>query len=69
MRELADTLAAQLYGRMERKVYGLSKQDIAELIGPYVDDLSAEDQRAAAWLIWDLFQEGLRIEMQSRRRR
>jgi hypothetical protein len=69
MRELTDLLAAQLYAKLDRKVYGLSKQDVAELIQPYVEDLQPEDQRSAAWLIWDLFQEGLKIEMQQRRRR
>lgn len=69
IRDLADMLAAQLYNRMERKVYGLSRQDITELVSPYVEDLAQEDQTSLAWLIWDLFQEGLKIEMQQRRRR
>ncbi|HSH82010.1 MAG TPA: hypothetical protein VLA19_26080 [Herpetosiphonaceae bacterium] len=69
IRELADLLAAQLYSTMERKVYGLSRQDVAELIVRYVEDLSPEDQRSVGWLVWDLFQEGLKIEMRNRRRR
>jgi len=69
IRELADLLATQLYSRLERKVYGLSKQDVAELVGPYIEDLTVEDQRSVAWLVWDLFQEGLKIEMRNRRRR
>ena len=69
IRDLADLLATQLYGRLERKVYGLSKQDVAELVQVYVQDLAADDQRAVAWLVWDLFQEGLKIEMARRRRR
>jgi hypothetical protein len=69
IQELSDLLATQLYTRLERKVYGLSKQDVAELITPYVEDLNEEDQRSIAWLVWDLFQEGLKIEMQRRRRR
>ncbi len=68
IRELADLLATQLYTRMERKVYGLSRQDVAELIEPYVEDLGEDDRRSIAWLVWDLFQEGLKIEMQRRRR-
>lgn len=68
IRELADLLATQLYGKMERKVYGLSKQDVAELLAPYVNDLTPDDQRSVAWLVWDLFQEGLKIEMSRRRR-
>ncbi len=69
LHELADLLAAQLYGRLERKVYGLSRQDVAELVGAYIEDLGEEDRRSVAWLVWDLFQEGLKIEMQQRRRR
>ena len=69
IRELADLLAVDLYGKMERKVYGLSRHDVAELVGAYVGDLSEADQRAVAWLVWDLFQEGLRIEVERRRRR
>ncbi len=69
LRELADLLATQLYGRLERKVYGLSKQDVVELVEPYVTDLTPADQNAVAWLVWDLFQEGLKIEMGRRRRR
>ncbi len=69
IRELSDLLAAQLYGRMDSKVYSLSRHDVAELIVPYVEDLSPDDQRSIAWLIWDLFQEGLKIEMQQRRGR
>ncbi len=69
IRELADLLATQLYGNLERKVYGLSKQDVTELIAPYIEDLTPDDQKSIAWLVWDLFQEGLKIEMQQRRRR
>lgn len=69
IRELSDLLATQLYSKLERKVYGLSKQDVAELVAPYVEDLTADDQRSVAWLVWDLFQEGLKIEMAQRRRR
>ncbi len=69
IRELADLLATQLYGKLERKVYGLSKQDVSELVAPYIEDLTEEDQRSVAWLVWDLFQEGLKIEMAQRRRR
>ncbi len=68
IRELADLLATQLYGKLERKVYGLSKQDVSELVAPYIEDLIVDDQRSVAWLVWDLFQEGLKIEMAQRRR-
>ena len=69
LQELADLLASQLYGRLERKVYGLSRQDVAELIAAYVQDLTEDDTRSIAWLVWDLFQEGLKIEMGRQRRR
>ena len=69
IRELSDLLATQLYGKLERKVYGLSKQDVSELVAPYVEDLTPDDQRSVAWLVWDLFQEGLKIEMERRRGR
>lgn len=68
IRELADLLASQLYSNMDRKVYGLSRQDVGELVQTYIEDLTPEDQRSVVWLIWDLFQEGLRIEMEQRRR-
>ena len=69
LRELADLLATQIYSRLDRKVYGLSRQDVAELVASYVEDLNEDDQRSVGWLVWDLFQEGLKIEMQQRRRR
>ena len=43
--------------------------NVAELVAPYIEDLSAEDQRSIGWLVWDLFQEGLKIEVEQRRRR
>lgn len=69
IRELADLLATQLYEKLERKVYGLSRQDVTELLAPYIEDLIPDDQRSVVWLVWDLFQEGLKIEMERRRRR
>ena len=69
LRELADLLATQLYSSMDRKVYGLSRQDVSELVASYIEDLSENDRQSVPWLIWDLFQEGLKIEMEHRRRR
>lgn len=69
LRELADLLAAQLYGSMERKVYSLSRQDLTELVAKYIEDLSENDRQSIPWLIWDLFQEGMRLEMEQQRRR
>lgn len=69
LQELSDLLAAQLYASMEHKVYSLARQDVAELIQTYIADLTVDDQRSVVWLVWDLFQEGMRIEMNSARRR
>ncbi len=62
LHELADVLALQIYRRLGRRAYALSRQDVAELIQPYIDDLTREDQRAIPWLVWDLLQEGMEIE-------
>jgi hypothetical protein len=62
LQELTDLLALQIYRRLGRRAYALSRQDIAELIQPYIDDLTLEDQRAIPWLVWDLLQEGMEIE-------
>lgn len=64
--ELTDVLALQIYQRLGRRCYALSRQDIAELIRPYIQDLDREDQRALPWLVWDLIQEGMEIEYQMR---
>jgi hypothetical protein len=56
--ELADLLACQLFERMGPKVALLSRRDVAELVEPYIDDLSEHDRRTVPWLVWDLFQEG-----------
>ncbi len=64
--ELTDLLAMRLYRNMGRRVYRLSRQDVAELIEPYTEDLSREDRRDIPWLVWDLLQEGAEIELQAR---
>jgi len=64
--ELTDLLAMRLYQNLGRRAYGLSRQDVAELIQPYMIDLMREDQRALPWLVWDLLQEGAEIEFQVR---
>lgn len=60
--ELADLLAMRLYYHFGRRCYMLSRQDIVELIRPYVADLSLDDRRALSWLVWDLLQEGAELE-------
>jgi hypothetical protein len=62
LEELCDLLAIELYHRMGPKVYLLGRNDIRELVQSYVEDLSADDQEAVPWLIWDLFQEGMELE-------
>jgi hypothetical protein len=64
--ELTDLLAMRLYRNLGRRAYGLSRQDVAELIQPYTTDLMREDQHALPWLVWDLLQEGAEIEFQVR---
>ena len=62
--ELTDALACQIYRKLGRRVYVLSRQDVIEIIEPYIGDLVAEDRHALSWLVWDLFQEGLELEFQ-----
>ena len=61
--ELIDLLALRLYQDFGRRAYALDRKDVAELISPYVSDLADEDQRAVPWLVWDLLQEGMEIEL------
>ena len=64
--ELTDLLAMRVYRNLGRRAYALSRQDVAELIRPYIADLTREDQHALPWLVWDLLQEGAEIEFQVR---
>ena len=66
LQELTDLLALQLYKKLGRRAYALSRQDVAELIEPFTDDLVHADRRAIPWLVWDLLQEGMEIEFQMR---
>lgn len=63
LRELADALALRLHDRMGDRVYMLTRGDVVELVTPYIDDLSTEDQRAVPWLVWHLFQDALEAEL------
>jgi hypothetical protein len=58
MTELVDELAMGLHRTMGVKVYGCNRADIAELIAPYIADLSEEDRATIPWLVWDLLQDG-----------
>jgi hypothetical protein len=64
LQELSDLLALRVYQRLGHRAYMLSRQDVAELIGPYTDDLAREDQHTLPWLVWDLLQEGMEVEFQ-----
>jgi len=66
LHDLTDLLAMRLYQKLGRRAYHLSRQDVAELIRPYTEDLLSEDRRMLPWLVWDLLQEGMEIEYQFR---
>ena len=63
LQELVDLLALRIYQDLGYRAYGLNRQDVAELVRRYTNDLVHEDQRAIPWLVWDLLQEGMEIEM------
>lgn len=64
LHELTDLLTLQLYEQFGHRAYALSRQDIAELIHPFIRDLVREDQRSLPWLVWELLQVGMEIEYQ-----
>jgi len=66
LQELVDLLALRLYQDLGRRAYALNRQDVADLVRPYIADLVREDQRAIPWLVWNLLQEGMEIELQAR---
>jgi hypothetical protein len=63
MYDLADALAIQLHETIGPRVYLLPRQDICDLILPYVDDLTAADQHALSWIVWHLFQDAREMEL------
>jgi hypothetical protein len=62
LRELADLLALQIHTSLGPRVYLLPRADIYQLICPYIDDLTAEDQQDLAWIIWHLFQDASELD-------
>jgi hypothetical protein len=62
LHELSDLFALRLYHKLGRRVYGLTRQDVAEVLHPYMQDLVQEDQRVLPWLVWNLLQEGMELE-------
>lgn len=61
--DLTDLLACQIFNKLGRRAFQLSRRDVAELIQPYIDDLDDDDHKAIPWMVWDLIQEGLEVEM------
>ncbi|MBK9945250.1 MAG: hypothetical protein U0Z44_08165 [Kouleothrix sp.] len=66
LQELSDVLAMRLYQKLGRRAYRLTRQDVADLIVPYTQDLVSEDRSMLPWLVWDLLQEGMEIEYHMR---
>ncbi len=61
--DLADALALQLHEALGPRVYRLARADVLALIGPYIDDLTTEDQQDLSWVIWHLFQDAHELEL------
>lgn len=61
--ELIDSLACRIFHKMGRRAYDLSRRDVAELVATYTVDLAKSDRQAVPWMVWDLIQEGLELEL------
>jgi hypothetical protein len=64
--ELSDVFAMQLYRKLGTRAYGLTRNDVAEVLRPYMEDLVQEDRRVLPWLVWNLLQEGMEMEFSLR---
>ncbi len=62
--DLANLLALQIHETLGPRVYMLPRNDVFALIGPYVNDLAAEDQHDLSWVVWHLFQDAHELEHQ-----
>lgn len=62
--ELVDNLACRIFHKIGRRAYNLGRRDVAELVVGYIDDLAESDRRAVPWMVWDLLQEGLELELE-----
>ena len=66
LQELSDLFALRIYHKLGHRAYGLTRQDVSELLRPYTDDLDQEDRRVLPWLVWNLLQEGMEVEFSMR---
>jgi hypothetical protein len=60
--ELADLLALQIHTSLGPRVYLLPRSDVQDLIAPYIEDLTNEDQQALSWIVWHLFQDARELD-------
>ena len=58
--------STQVMERCPSAIYGLTRNDVAEVIRPYIEDLAQEDRRVLPWLTWNLLQEGMEMEYSMR---
>lgn len=64
MHELVDLLAVRIYSRLGEAAFRLSRNDVADLINAYIDDLIPADQNQVIWMTWELIQAGAREAQQ-----
>ncbi len=64
LQELCDALAVKFHNLLGHRVFQLQRIDVAQLLEPYICDLSPDDQQTICWLVWHLFQDARDIMMQ-----
>ncbi len=64
MHELVDLLAVRIYERLGDACFRLSRNDVADLVNAYIDDLIPADQEQIIWMTWELIQAGARESQQ-----
>ncbi|MBM4412904.1 MAG: hypothetical protein FJ040_05580 [Chloroflexi bacterium] len=64
MHELVDLLAIRIYERLGDASFRLSRNDVADLVNAYIDDLIPTDQAQVIWMTWELIQAGARESQQ-----
>jgi hypothetical protein len=60
--DLGDALALQIHETLGPRVYMLPRNDVYELIAPYVGDLADQDRLDLSWIVWHLFQDAYEME-------